>query len=65
MILAGHQFQERDLIGRVMRNAQHVKTKGAGIYRWTWVCNHFGVGSTVAHALCREFGLDPNDMVKK
>ena len=65
MILAGHNFNERDLIGRVMRNAQPTKTKGAGIYRWAWVSNHFGVGSTVAHALCKEFGLDPDEMVKK
>ena len=65
MILAGKQFQERDLIERVMRNAQKVKTKGCGIHRWVWVCNHFCVGGTVAQALCREFGLDPYDMVKK
>lgn len=65
MILAGKQFQERDLIERVMRSAQKVKTKGCGIRRGFWVCNHFCVGGAVAQSLCREFGLDPYDMVKK
>ena len=65
MILAGHQFNERDLIGRVMRNAKPVRRKGSGIYRWSWVRDQFGVGSTVAQALCQEFGLDPDDMVRK
>ena len=65
MILAGHQFNERDLIGRVMRNAKPVGRKGSGIYRWSWVCAQFCVGSTVAAALCKEFGLDPDDMVHK
>lgn len=65
MILAGHHFDERDLIGRVLRNARAVKSQHSGVYRWVWVSDHFGVGSTVAQALCREFGLDPDDMVKK
>ena len=65
MILAGHQFNERDLIGRVMRNAKPVRSKGSGTYRWSWVCDRFGVGSTVAAALCKEFGLDPDEMVHK
>lgn len=65
MILAGHQFNERDLIGRVLRSAVPVKKAGAGVPRWVWVSNHFSTGSTVSCALCREFFLDPDEMVKK
>lgn len=65
MILAGHHFDERDLIGRVMRSARKVRSQNSGEYRWVWVMGRFGVGSTVAQALCREFGLHPYDMVKK
>ncbi len=65
MILAGHQFNERDLIERVMRNARRVKGEHAGQYRWAWASDTFGVGSTVAHALCHEFGLDHDERVVK
>ena len=65
MILAGHQFNERDLIERVMRQAHPVKTKGYGQYRWVWVTRLFGFGSTVARAMCEEFNLNPDDMVTK
>lgn len=65
MILAGHRFDERDLLERVMRQARPVTTKGYGQERWVWVMRRFGFGSTVAHAMCREFGLDPDDRVAK
>ncbi len=65
MILAGHQFNERDLIERVMRTARRVKGEHAGQYRWAWVSDTFSVGSTVARALCHEFWLDPDDRVVK
>lgn len=65
MILAGHQFSERDLIERVMRQAHPVKTKGCGQYRWEWVMRRFAFGSTVARSMCKEFNLNPDDMVTK
>lgn len=65
MILAGHQFNERDLLERVMRQARPVKTRGCGQLRFAWVMHRFGFGSTVAHAMCKEFNLDPDDMVMK
>ena len=64
MILAGHHLNERDLIGRVMRNAHPVKGAG-GTYRWAWVSDRFSVGSTVARAMCAEFGLGPDESVRK
>ena len=65
MILAGYQFNERDLLERVMRQAQPVKTRGYGQYRWVWVMRRFAFGSTVARAMCEEFNLNPDDMVTK
>jgi len=62
--LADHDFNERDLIGRVMRTAKPVKHKHAGTPRWGWVSKTFTVGSSVAYALCREFQLDPEERVR-
>jgi hypothetical protein len=63
MNLAGHEFAERDLLGRAMRNMQG--TSRWGTMRWVLVKEAFGVGSTVAHALCAEFELDPDEELKK
>lgn len=61
--LAGHKFDERDLINRVMRNMKGDNRYGRE--RWVMVMNTFAVGSTVAHAMCHEFGLDPDDILRK
>lgn len=65
MNLAGHEYSERELVRRAMKNWLPPKTKTSGIKRWVKVMNVFGVGSTVAHALCHEFGLDPEEKVLK
>ena len=64
LTLAGHSFEERELIGRVMRNMRKAK-KSYGTLRWVRVMNTFCVGSTVAYALCEEFGYDPEEQVGK
>lgn len=61
--LERHEFDERDLLGRAMRNMR-APTRIPQV-RWALVMKTFGVGSTVAQALCREFGLDPDDEVRK
>lgn len=33
--------------------------------RWMCVRDDLAVGSSVAHALCRRFGLDPDEIVKR
>ncbi|QLG96678.1 hypothetical protein HZF02_32695 (plasmid) [Pseudomonas yamanorum] len=58
MILANIQFDERDLIERVMHNMRPCKRRQL---RWILVRDTFGVGSTVAYAMCREFNLDPEE----
>lgn len=61
--LAGHKFKGRDLIERVMRNM--AGSNRYGRERWAIVKETFAVGSTVAHAMCHEFGLDPDDILRK
>ncbi len=61
--LAGNEYEERRLLGYVMkymRSTTRYKQK-----RWVVVKDTFGVGSTVAHALCREFDLSPDDDLSK
>ena len=63
MNLAGHTFDERDLVGRVVRNLRPRRGE-RNVMRWVLVRDTFAVGSTVAHELCREFNLDPDEVIK-
>lgn len=63
MDLAGHKFDERILVERVMRNMR--PPTRYGMERWVLVKSLFGVGSTVAHLLCHEFGMDPDEILKR
>lgn len=60
--LAGHKFELRDLLQRAMRNLHKPRHKQQ---RWVIVRNTFGVGSTVANALCRAFELDPDEFLEE
>jgi hypothetical protein len=63
IILAGHVFEQRDLIERALRNLR--RSRGSrSKERWVAVMETFAVGSTVAHALCHEFNLDPEEKIK-
>lgn len=65
MILAGHDFNDRTLVSNVLRNMRPVVSEHYGCWMWVKVMRVFGVGSTVAHALCVEFGFDPEMKVRK
>lgn len=56
-----HWPTDLDLMGRAVRNAGLHRFKP----RWLQVANLFGCGSTVAMALCRRFGLDPDELAKR
>lgn len=61
--LAGHPFEERRLlmsVMRTMRSPTRYKQQ-----RWVIVMSVFCVGSTVAYAMCREFGFDPDEYLSK
>lgn len=63
MNLAGINFDKRDLIGRVMRTMRPRRGE-RNVQRWVLVLDTFAVGRTVAHALCAEFNLDPDEVIK-
>ena len=63
MNLAGHEYEERAMVRRVLLNMRG--TTRYGQYRWSEVAYLFGMGSTVARALCREFDLDPYEVLKR
>lgn len=66
MKLSGCDIDERDLIRSAIRNLQGPSKYRSkhGQFRWALVRDAFGVGSGVASALCREFGFDPEEMIR-
>lgn len=60
--LSGCEFSEDELIHRAVRAASGTHRRGT--QRWIAMKDAFGCGSGVAHALCRRFGFDPDEMVK-
>jgi hypothetical protein len=62
----GNELKERDLIRsaiRSLRGPSKYRSK-YGIERWVLVMDLFGVGSTVACGLCREFDFDPYESLR-
>ena len=54
------------LLERAVRNARdRSSNKGVRHPRWVAVMDAFALGSTYAHQLCRRFGLDPDEQVKR
>lgn len=54
------------LLARAARSAlDSNKNKGVAHPRWVAVMDTFVVGSTYAHLICRRFGMDPDEMVKR
>lgn len=66
IMLSGCEFQQRELIERVVRNVKGPSKYRSkyGTARWVLVKGAFGVGSGVAIALCREFGFDPDEYLR-
>jgi hypothetical protein len=55
-----------DLLERAVRNARAPQyRKGQPHPRWVAVKYLFALGSGYSHELCRLFGLDPDEMVKR
>ncbi|KAB0489797.1 hypothetical protein EIY72_03715 [Pseudomonas vancouverensis] len=62
MTLSGCEFSEHELIRTAVRMV--TGTSRRGTQRWVVMKDAFCCGSGVAHALCRRFGFDPDEMVK-
>lgn len=55
-----------DLLRRAVANCRaRDARKGQKHQRWVAVMSTFALGSTYAKQLCRRFGLDPDEMVKR
>lgn len=60
-----NDIPDAELLGRAVRGFKPIKRGDGGIYRWAAVGARFALGSTYAHQLCRRFGLDPDEKVRK
>ena len=58
------EVSDEILLLRAVANCRnrHISVKHP---RWVAVANAFAVGSTYAHLLCRRFGYDPDELVKR
>ncbi len=54
-------YSDKDLIRRALRNAR-LNAPGEHL-RWAAVAEIFGMGSTYAIELCRDYDLDPHEML--
>lgn len=54
-------YEATELVERAIRNAR--PRHGVDAPRWVAVKDAFGVGSSVAHELCRAHGCDPDEIV--
>jgi hypothetical protein len=52
---------DEELLRRAVTNAR----AGRQFYRWEGVMEVFALGSTYAADLCRRFGLDPDEKVRR
>lgn len=50
---------------RAVRSARGRCRKGQKHPRWVGVMDTFALGSGYAHALCRRYGLDPDEQVSR
>lgn len=58
-------IQDEELLRRAVRNARSKDRRNLPVERWVCVTHAFALGSTFAHQLCRRFGLDPDEKVKR
>lgn len=58
-----NDIPDNELLGRAVRTA---RARGRGYMpRWVGVSEAFALGSTYSQQLCRRFGLDPDERVKR
>lgn len=55
---------DEKLLERAVRTARAPRTRGYH-YRWVAVSEAFMLGSTFSRQLCRRFGLDPDERIRK
>lgn len=58
-------ISDEELLRRAVTNARANVPKARAHYRWVAVMETFMLGSGFAMELCRRFGLDPDELVKR
>ena len=61
--LAGHKFEAKEILWRIVHNLPTSKRKDQRRMRWARVSDALAMGSTVSMAICREFNLDPDEYI--
>lgn len=60
-----NDIPDRELLQRVLRYLAKRGRTREKLPLWSIVGDKFALGSGYASQLCRRFGLDPNEMVKR
>lgn len=61
-----NDMADSDLLERAVKSCRgRDYRKGQKHPRWVAVMDTFTLGSTYSHQLCRRFGLDPDEQVKR
>lgn len=58
-----NDIPDEELLGRAVRSGK--RARHGGQPRWVRVMDLFGLGSTYAHQLCRRYGMDPDEKVRR
>ena len=59
-----NDIPDSDLLARAVRNARANRSTGYQP-RWVGVSDTFALGSTYSMELCRRYGLDPDEKVRR
>jgi hypothetical protein len=60
-----NDIPDGELLRRVVTNCRAAVPKSRKHYRWVAVMETFCLGSGYSMELCRRFGLDPDELVKR
>lgn len=60
-----NDIPDNELLGRVLRHIQKRGRSREKLPLWSVVGDRFALGSGYASQLCRRFGLDPEQIVKR
>lgn len=60
-----NDIPDNELLGRVLRSLRRRGRSREKLPLWSIVADNFALGSGYAGQLCRRFGLDPDEIVKR
>lgn len=60
-----NDIPDNELLGRVLKSLRNQGRSREKLPLWSIVSRRFALGSGYSGQLCRRFGLDPDEMVKR